>query len=268
MPFLLLILLLLLPPPALAQPTILSVPFTSEAPDGRWTAPWNNACEEASIVMAEQYYLGKSALSKQKAKSEMFRYVAIENRIFGYNANTDAGEMEKLINEYSTSFNAKVTDNPTIEQIKDELRAGRPVISLHYGYELHNPLIPFRRGGTYYHVMVIIGFDEEKKEFIVNDDGNERSGAKYRYSYETTMRSLHDYVHNTRKTNGTPRVLFTYPKFVKATGSNRVYRIQGNTKHYISNPRAFRNRRWKWEAVRTVDPTWLNSLETGEVISQ
>ena len=36
----------------------LPVPFTSQAPAGVWTQPWQDACEEAAIVMVDHFYRG------------------------------------------------------------------------------------------------------------------------------------------------------------------------------------------------------------------
>src|SRR3989338_7271967 len=32
------------------------VPFTSQAPNGDWSEPWQNACEETSIYMVSSFY--------------------------------------------------------------------------------------------------------------------------------------------------------------------------------------------------------------------
>lgn len=47
----------------------LEVPYVNEAPQGIFTGPWKNACEEASIAMAEGYYLGKKQLQIRKPKN-------------------------------------------------------------------------------------------------------------------------------------------------------------------------------------------------------
>ncbi|MDO8611070.1 MAG: hypothetical protein Q7R95_11140, partial [bacterium] len=69
--------------------------------------------------------------------------------------------------------------------------------------------IPFLATGSSYHNMVIIGYDDNKNVFIVNDDGDTKTGAKHEYDYELFMSTLHDYNHNTKKTDGPPTVLFT-----------------------------------------------------------
>lgn len=188
----------------------LTVPFTSEIPDGKWVAPWNNACEEASVVMVDHWYRKELLLSKEEAKAAMQPLFDWENKQYGNNVNSDAQRTTEFI-QALTSFTATIVRNPTLQAIKDELRAGRPVISLHYGFDLHNPLHRWRQGGSYYHMMVLVGFDDEKQDFFVNDTALEE-GLDYRYSYATIMDSLHDYDFATKKTDLPPTVLFTKKK--------------------------------------------------------
>jgi len=192
----------------------LPVPFTPEAPDGAMVKPWNNSCEEASLVMMDQYYSGNrsSTISKAIAKKSILAYIDIENKIFGYNANTNAAEMTKLANTYSKYFTAKTVTNPTLKQLKTELAAGRPIIALVYGFELHNQNIDFLTGGSYYHTFVIKGYDDKTNEFIVNDDGDIYHGLDLRYSYDTIMGALRDYSHKLAKTVYPATVLFTSAK--------------------------------------------------------
>ncbi len=245
----------------------LSVPYTSEIPDGTWTKPWNNACEEASIVMVEQYYIGNHAtrLSRTEAKKLMWPLFGIQDKLWKSSADTSATRTARLINENS-GFSAHIVDNPTITDIEKEIRAGRPVISFHYGYDLKNPNIPWRRGGSSYHVMPITGYDNIKKEFIVDDPGNHATGLDYRYKYATIMGSLHDFDHKTGKANGPARVLFTTPKLAKVAGDPKVYLIKDGVKYHIKHSGLIKKHNWQWKWMKTVDADWMNSLPTGPQI--
>lgn len=187
---------------------LLEVPYVNEAPDGNFTGPWKNACEEASITMVEKYYLGEKSVSIEEAKKYMQTLFDMEDGLYGSNASTDAMQTAKIINDYS-SYGAVIKDNPTLNEIKRELIRKHPVISLHYGFDLKNKNIPFSAIGSYYHVMVIVGYDDEKKEFITNDDGDMVDGKNHRYNYDLFMNSLHDYNSSLNKTNGPARVIFT-----------------------------------------------------------
>ncbi|MFA5061929.1 MAG: C39 family peptidase [Patescibacteria group bacterium] len=252
------------------QTVNLNVPFTSEAPDGLMVGNWKNACEEASIVMIEQFYAGNTTtkLPTTQAKNLMNRYFGIANKIFGGNANENAKQIAQLMNQYSTSSAATIVQNPTLDQIKDELNTGRPVIALIYGKGL-NPRIDFLVGGSYYHTFVIVGYDNNTNEFIVNDVGDLRQGLDLRYKYDIVLGALHDYNHTTKRTDGPPTVIFTSQRILaKAKGSNRIYLISNNTRQYITAPSVFKTRGWKWSLVQTVDKNWLNSFPAGTAVTQ
>ncbi|MBI2038080.1 MAG: C39 family peptidase [Candidatus Magasanikbacteria bacterium] len=252
-----------------AESINLSVPYIPEAPEGLMVKPWNNSCEEASTAMLDEYYFGNrnKGVTKAKAKQSILYYIDVENKLFGYNGNTDAAEMVKVINEYSKYFEAKIKTNPTLEEIKDELGAGRPVIALLYGKLLNNPRIQFARNGSYYHTFVIKGFDDEKEEFIVNDNGDLKQGLDLRYLYDTIMGALRDYDHKTSKTVKPATVLFTSQRMlVKTKDSGRIYLIKDNKKYHVSSPQVFKDRKWRWSFVMVVEKSWLDKFQAGAAI--
>ncbi|PIY92744.1 MAG: hypothetical protein COY70_01615, partial [Candidatus Magasanikbacteria bacterium CG_4_10_14_0_8_um_filter_42_12] len=61
----------IVPPPAILN---LDVPFTSQAPESNWDQPWQDACEEATILMLDAYYKGYN-LSPLFAKDELLKMV-------------------------------------------------------------------------------------------------------------------------------------------------------------------------------------------------
>lgn len=259
----------ILPLPAFAaeiDDANLNVPFTSEIPNGQWTGPWKNACEEASVVMVEKFYEGRTSLSKTAAVKEMNRLFNIENKIFSSNANTDAARTNKLINGY-TDYSSEIKKNPTLEDLKQELRDGHPVITPIYAFNLGNPAIRFLAGGSYYHMLVLVGFNEAQQEFIVNDPGDYKKGLDFRYKYATILDALHDYNFKTKKADGPARAIFTAPKMLaKADGGTRIYLIKNNKKFYIAHPKLFKKYDWKWSDIKTVTREYLDNLEPGEVI--
>jgi len=242
----------------------LSVPYINEAPDNNWTGPWKNACEEASMTMVEKYYTGINPVPIKEAKNFMMALFTKQNNIWGSNADADAKRTTRLINDY-TSYNALIKDNPTPEEIKKELQQKRPVISLHYGFDLKNsniPFVPLPRG-TSYHMMVMIGYDDTTQEFIINDTGDRKTGQGHRYDYELFLNSLHDYDFSVRKASGPARVLFTYPKLVKITGDLKVYYLNGTTKQWIADEKSFNAKGFKWEAINVVEKEWLDNFTAG-----
>lgn len=243
----------------------LPVPFVVEIPDGLWIKPWNNACEEAAVTMVNQYYFGTKKITKAESKKMMWPLFGIEDKIFGTNQDTDAAHTARLANEY-LSFQAKIITDPALEQIKAELDAGRPVISMHYGFGLNNPLLRFRRAGSSYHMMVISGYDDAAEAFIVEDPGHER-GLDFRYKYATIMGTLHDFDYKRSKADGPARVLFTKRyALVRAEGGRRIYLIDGNEKRYIAHPDLVKKHGLKWSNLKEVKKDWLDSFPSGEVI--
>lgn len=248
----------------------LNVPFTPQVPDGNWSPPWNNACEESSVIMVERYYLGdqRQRIPPAEAKALMRPLFRWEDRVFGGNADTNAERTARLINEY-TSFEATIVRNPSPEAIEAELNADRPVITLNYGIALNNPRHRFRRGGSGYHMMVLTGYDHARNQFAVNDP-ELSEGLDYPYSYDKILSTLGDFDHRTKKVNRElPTVIFTKPKeFIRAAGRRRVYLVREGRKFLITRPKVFTAHRWSWRLVRAVSAEELAALPEGEPIEE
>lgn len=189
---------------------VLDVPYINEAPDGNWTGPWKNACEEAAIVMVERFYKGQTQVAIADARAALLHLFAFQNKRWGSNANSDAARTADIANSLGL-FAARVITDPALEDIKKEIVAGRPVITMHKGFDLGNKNIPFLATGSSYHTLVIIGYDDATGEFITNDDGDEKAGRSRRYAYDVVMSSMHDYNYKTNTTDAPPRALFTSP---------------------------------------------------------
>ena len=248
----------------------LVVPYISQMPDGIFVKPWSKACEEATIIMIEEFYLKNkiSLLPITVGKQGMSMLFAWEDKNFGYNDDTDASSTARIINDYS-SFNAIVKRNPTLEEIKNEIKNNRPVISLHYGPALNNPYLHFKVDGPQYHMIVLKGFDDKNKEFIAHDPGTyQYSGNDFRYGYQTIMSSLHDYDIKIKKAKeGVPVVLFTSPKIIIKTPGNTLYFIEDNKKYLINNPTTtFQQRRWSFRLIQTKTEDELRNFVDGNPI--
>lgn len=201
---------LLLPLPALAS-TTLAVPFTSQAPTANWAQPWRDACEEASIFMVHRYY-GEKGITKSDAVSGILSIFTMKHALYGTSLDEPLSTLEDIINYY-LPWSAHVVENPTLDMLQAELNAGRPVIVPFYAPALHNSHF---RGTFSYHMAVLSGYDDEKKEFIVEEPGTQ-FGADYRYSYETVLSAMHDFAPGDISTSP-QRALFTSPT-IGDTGS-------------------------------------------------
>lgn len=163
----------------------LDVPFTSQAPEKDWGHPWQDACEEAAILMMDAYYK-KYNLSPLFAKDELFRIWEWEqSRNFG--KSIEIQEIQEIFSKYF-NFKSNIVENPTVDDIKKSVAGGNPVLVVADGKVLPNP--HFRNGGPVYHALVIRGYDED--EFITNDPGTQ-FGKNFKYKYDDLMNAIHEW---------------------------------------------------------------------------
>jgi hypothetical protein len=249
----------------------LYVPFTSQAPEGDWSQPWFDACEEASLVMVAAYYSGIN-LTTEVAKEKILQLFDYKNETFGESLDENSDKLLTLIDNYY-SWSAVKVFYPTVNQIKSELDAGRPVIAPVAGFELGNPHF---RGAVPYHVIVLKGYDDATGEFIANDPGTQY-GADFRYLYETIINANHDFVARDVESmkNGPKAMIFTDAKvalladgsLVKAYNDSKIYLISNNTKRHIVSPEIFLGNGWSWSQVRTVSADSLAQYSPGEPVN-
>lgn len=175
------------PPVKLPEQINLDVPFYAQAPDGNWGMPWQEACEEASLILAYHYAMD-IPLTKAKFKEHIWGLVNWQQEKYNDYIHTEVAKMTEMLKGYFKYEDFEIVDNPTVEDIKKALAAGHPIVAPFAGRQLENPF--FTQPGPYYHVIVIKGYDG--KNFIVNDVGTRR-GHSFIYSYENIMSAMHDY---------------------------------------------------------------------------
>lgn len=165
----------------------LKVPFTAQAPHANWELPYGEACEEASALMVHYFYQ-KKTFTKETADSEIKKLVDFQTKKYGFYKDSTADETARFIKDYLKYKKVRVLP-ATIDAIKQELAAGRPVIIPAAGRLLGNP--NFRRPGPLYHMLVVKGYTKDGK-FITNDPGT-RNGANYVYDQKALMNAIHDW---------------------------------------------------------------------------
>ncbi|MCR4277443.1 MAG: C39 family peptidase [Candidatus Berkelbacteria bacterium] len=165
----------------------LKVPFTTQAPFALWDPLHEEACEEASLLMVYYYRTGQKFNSPLEADTEIKKLVAWEESN-GYKVDLTVKELVAVAGKYMKLKTGRVIVGPTVDQLKAELMAGRPVIVPAAGRELHNP--NFTAPGPIYHMLVLKSYDETG--FIVNDPGTRR-GENYHYGFKTIMDAMHDW---------------------------------------------------------------------------
>ncbi|MEK7643936.1 MAG: C39 family peptidase [Patescibacteria group bacterium] len=83
--------------------------------------------------------------------------------------------------------------------------SGRPIIVPVFAPALWDK--NFRGDGPDYHVMVLIGYDDSKGVFIVNDPGTANGNGRH-FTYEKFLGAIHD-LNNKNYQAGQKAVLFT-----------------------------------------------------------
>ena len=165
--------------------TNLEVPFSSQAPHGNWDAPYQEACEEVSLIMVD-HYLRNQPLDQEAADAAIQSLVQWETRN-GLAEDITIDQLAWIARNYY-GYKAEVIDEVSYDRIITELQKGNPIIVPAAGRMLGNPY--FSGEGPWYHMLVITGYDET--HFIVNDPGTKR-GAGYRYDFLTLLNAIHDW---------------------------------------------------------------------------
>lgn len=233
--FLSIIFLSLFLPQSVSAATMLDVPFTAQSPYFDWIQPWEDACEESVISMVDVFYRQKAYADQADAAAHISHIFAIKEQYYGVSLDEDTRTMTDLINNF-LSWEAYIVEQPSIDLIKEQVRAGHPVIVPTAGKELYNPY--FFDGGPPYHTIIISGFDDATQEFITQEPGTRR-GQDYRYSYATIMNAMHDFTTRSTMQAGVPRAIFTSPTLRKSAtldadqdGLDKVTELSLGTKTY------------------------------------
>lgn len=167
----------------------LPVPFTSQAPHGNWELPYQEACEEASILMAVRYAFGNPILSPEDADAAIRELVTTNTEVLGYPIDQTAEQVRDLLFNVEEKLVVRLLQNPKVEDLKRELSSGNVIIVPAAGRKLRNPF--FRAPGPIYHMLVLRGYTSDGY-FITNDPGTRR-GEGYLYPFERIMEAMHDW---------------------------------------------------------------------------
>lgn len=166
---------------------ISNVPFTSQAPFAVWDDLHNEACEEASLVIAN-FYLTKNNLTADLADSDIQRMINWEINYFGVNKNLTASETMAMAYNFYGLNNLSIKEINSVSDIKKEISQNHLVIVPTAGRLLGNP--NFKTPGPIYHMLVISGYT--KDQFITQDVGT-KNGQNYVYSQDTLFNAIHDW---------------------------------------------------------------------------
>ncbi len=165
----------------------LGVPFYSQAPQGDWGEPYQEACEEASLLLA-YYYVSGLQPTMEEFEADLLAMIEWEIEYFGDYEHTTIAQTAEMASEYLDWTDWEIVEDPSVEDLKGFLNAGYPVVAPFAGRYLGNPY--FTGEGPVYHNLVIRGYDSQR--FITNDVGT-RHGESFVYSYDVLMSALHDW---------------------------------------------------------------------------
>jgi uncharacterized protein YvpB len=166
------------------------VPFTSQAPYAQWDDDrYQDACEEASILMALSWVNGKD-ISKDYATEQIALMASWEKQTWGSYHDSSTLDTKRLLTEFYNYDNVKLFYDVGVQDIKKQLASGNVVIIPADGRELKNPY--FTPPGPEIHMLLIRGYDEKAGEFITNDPGTKR-GEGFRYKYKIIENAWRDY---------------------------------------------------------------------------
>jgi hypothetical protein len=163
------------------------VPFLVQAPLAVWDELYNEACEEAALIMAK-YWQSEKKLDKETGNQEILNAVAWQEQNWGGHYDLSTEYIRKLGREYFGLPKIYYTQVREINDLKRELSKGNLVIVPTAGRLLNNPY--YTTPGPAYHALVLTGYQEGK--FITHDPGTKR-GENYIYEQALVFAAIHDW---------------------------------------------------------------------------
>lgn len=176
----------------LVEKIIQDVPFTSQAPTGNWRdLIFQNACEEATLLMADKWREGKIFGTPKETEAEIESLTKAEEKYF-LKGSYDLSATDTLLfaQKYFPEMRISLVKNVTTNDIRNAVLEGNIVIVPVNGRKLQNP--NFTAPGPLYHTLLIRGFDPVTDEYITNDPGT-RKGNGYRYPADILFDAMQDY---------------------------------------------------------------------------
>ncbi len=170
----------------------LPIPFTSQAPTANWDYLHNEACEEASAIMANAYLTGDKdeVIPSARVETEISGLTVWQDSAFGYHFDTTAEETAQMIRGFY-GLKATVQTGYTLQDIKDQLNLHHVVILPVNGRLINNP--NYKKPGPIYHMLVIRGYNAAG---LITNDAGTRNGKNYPYTFNTLYSAGADWDHS------------------------------------------------------------------------
>ncbi len=211
--------------------SLLDVPFSSQAPTGEWVDPWNNACEETATVMINAYY-SNLPLTPDVAPQAIEEMIGLKEEYKGKKTHDESmADLSSLVTHTFRTWRGTVANHITTTSIEREIDNGRPVIIPFDARKLKNA--GYGTPAPPYHTAVIVGYDREKQEFILNDPGLS-AGQNVHVPYVDLLNANATYtIHDTKEVRGGD-ALFTFPhRSVSDRIRDMMLSITESVKHFF-----------------------------------
>lgn len=165
----------------------LDVPFSPQAPTKNWDMPYQEACEEISAILVDAFHRHQ-AVSVTDADAAIQKLVEYEKQRFGFYEHTTTADTATMLRDYFGYTHVEVAYDFSLEDLKKELRAGRPVIVPLAGRAIGNPY--YSGDGPVYHMVVVRGFTNDGR--IITNDVGTRHGENYPFDENVFFDAIHD----------------------------------------------------------------------------
>ncbi len=176
-------------------PNTIQTTFVEQAPEHNWDQPWQDACEEASLLTL--YYYKENLIPQKPQIVSDLRHIFAFNNFMRWPDDINQDKMAEIA-AINWGYKHQFLVNPTVEDIKNSIDSRNPVIITANGRTLFKENKNFTNGGPWYHSLVILGYNDKTGTFIVHDVGT-RKGAYFSYTYQTLLDSIHDLPTNNDK---------------------------------------------------------------------
>ncbi len=174
-----------------AEEVLQNVPFTSQAPLGKWSdLRQEDGCEEASALMAVKWANNETLTPDEALKDILGASDYILKKYKEYRDVSVPDTLNWIIKDYFNYQKAAVLKNVSISEIITQLNKGNVIIAPMNGQLLGNPY--YTQPGPINHVLVIRGYDPVKQVFITNDPGTRR-GELYKYNVDVLFTAIRAY---------------------------------------------------------------------------
>lgn len=169
-----------------------SVPFSSQAPLGRWEdSRQQDGCEEAAALMAMAWVRGEGGLNALEWEQQILALADWQQEKYGEHRDVSLPDMrERIFKDYFSYEAVRILAITGWADILTELEKGSLVLMPTDGRVLKNP--HYKAPGPEHHMLLIKGYDYTKGQFITNDPGT-RFGADYRYDQEVIFAAVRAY---------------------------------------------------------------------------